>query len=287
MTEVTPKKVLIVEDEDDLRFTLARAVSVLPGLQVLEAENFTKAREILQKHDDLDIVISDIKLPDGNGLCLLKEVRAGGSLLPFIIITGYHESAAVIESYRLGALRYLAKPFDLNTFLSAVNETLQWSQLVYSMDEVFSTPMGGWIEITSRARYEASDRMRAFMSALVSLDLEEKERCDLQLAIEELVQNAIEWGDKEDPSKFVHVAYALFSDRILIMVKDEGEGFILEDVPDPTVDPFEHLKNRLAAGKRAGGYGIHLTRHLVDDIIYNTDGNSVIITKYIKGKSNR
>ena len=104
------------------------------------------------------------------------------------------------------------------------------------------------------------------------------------MCIRDSVQNAIEWGDGEDPSRNFHVAYALFSDRILLLVRDEGEGFNPADVPDPTVAPFEHLKARLAQGKRAGGYGIHLIRRSVDDVIYNADGNSVIITKFIGGR---
>ena len=284
MKTTKPRKMLIIEDEEDLRFTLVRAASMLPGTTVLEAPDMASARSAIDLHTDLCLAVADIRLPDGNGLDLIREVREKGSLLPFIVITGYHNAEVLLDAYRLGALRYLEKPFELDSFFTAIQETLEWSTLVHGLDETLTTPLDGWIEITSPARYEAADRMREFIASLASLNLDESERNDLQLAVEELVQNAIEWGDREDPEKHVRVSYALFSDRILIMVRDEGEGFNPAAVPDPTIDPFEHLQKRLLAGKRAGGYGIHLTRRVVDDIIYNADGNAVIITKFISEK---
>ena len=284
MPAARPKKMLIIEDEEDLRFTLARAISMLPGTMVLEAPDLRSARCAIGLHKDLCLGITDIRLPDGSGLDLIRELRRSNNLLPFVVMTGYHNADVVLDAYRLGALRYLAKPFELDGFLTAINETLEWSKLIYGMDETLTTPLKGWIEITSRAQYESADRMREFLAALASLNLNGEERNDLKLAVEELVQNAIEWGDKENPEKHIHVSYAVFSDRILIMVRDEGEGFKMSEVPDPTADPLEHLKRRLSEGKRAGGYGIHLTRRMVDDIIYNADGNAVIITKFISGK---
>ena len=284
MTTARPKKMLIIEDEEDLRFTLARAISMLPGTMVLEAPDLRTARRAISLHKDLCLGITDVRLPDGNGLDLIRELRQANNLLPFVVMTGYHNADVVLDAYRLGALRYLAKPFELDGFLTAINETLEWSKLIYGMDDTLTTPLQGWIEITSRAQYESADRMREFLASLASLNLDRAERNDLQLAVEELVQNAIEWGNKEDPEKHIHVSYAVFSDRILIMIRDEGEGFKTSEIPDPTIDPFEHLKRRLSEGKRAGGYGIHLTRRMVDDIIYNTDGNAVIITKFIGEK---
>jgi anti-sigma regulatory factor (Ser/Thr protein kinase)/CheY-like chemotaxis protein len=275
---------LVIEDEEDLRFTLARAISMLPGTMVLEAPDLRTARRAISLHKDLCLGITDVRLPDGNGLDLIRELRQANNLLPFVVMTGYHNADVVLDAYRLGALRYLAKPFELDGFLTAINETLEWSKLIYGMDDTLTTPLQGWIEITSRAQYESADRMREFLASLASLNLDRAERNDLRLAVEELVQNAIEWGNKEDPEKHIHVSYAVFSDRILIMIRDEGEGFKMSEVPDPTIDPFEHLQRRLSQGKRAGGYGIHLTRRMVDDIIYNADGNAVIITKFIGEK---
>ncbi|MBN1809730.1 MAG: ATP-binding protein [Planctomycetes bacterium] len=284
MTEGPHRKMLVVEDEADLRCTLVRAMRMLPATEVFEAEDVRSAAEAVKEHEDLSLAVTDIHLPDGNGLDFIRGLRAEGNRLPFVVMTGYHNSGVVVDAYRLGALRYLAKPFELETLLAAIQETLQWTGMIDGIDGSLSAPAEGWIEITSYARYEVAEQLREFITALASLNLDENDRSDLQLAVEELIQNAIEWGDREDPSKRIHVSYALFSDRILIMIKDEGEGFDLDKVPDPTVDPFEHLRQRLASGKRVGGYGIHLTSRVVDDIMYNESGNTVVITKYVKGR---
>ncbi|HHN46637.1 MAG TPA: response regulator, partial [Planctomycetes bacterium] len=151
MSAVKLRKMLIVEDEPDLLATLARAASVTAGVMALEAPTISDARRIIETHADLRLAVTDVRLPDGNGLDLIREVRSNGCLLPFIVITGYHQADVAVDAYRLGAIRYLMKPFDLDSFLSAVDETLSWSHLVYGFGETFALPMQGWVEITSPA----------------------------------------------------------------------------------------------------------------------------------------
>ena len=81
MSAARPKKMLIIEDEEDLRFTLARAISMLPGTMVLEAPDLCSARRAIELHKDLCLGITDIRLPDGNGLDLIRELRRSNNLL--------------------------------------------------------------------------------------------------------------------------------------------------------------------------------------------------------------
>ena len=64
-------------------------------------------------------------------------------------------------------------------------------------------------------------------------------------------------------------------------IADEGSGFKPTDVPDPSADPLAHIKSRQKAGKRLGGYGIHLVRNLMDKVTWNERGNKVIAIKYL------
>ena len=101
------------------------------------------------------------------------------------------------------------------------------------------------------------------------------------LAIDELVHNAIEWGNRYEADKQVHVSYYCGEDRVVLKVEDEGEGFSSADLGDPTEDLAEHRKSRAEAGKRVGGLGIHLIRNLMDEVIFNDRGNIVMLTKYL------
>jgi anti-sigma regulatory factor (Ser/Thr protein kinase) len=69
-------------------------------------------------------------------------------------------------------------------------------------------------------------------------------------------------------------------------IKDPGEGFSLEEirhaaVNNPSYDPIRHALLREAQGLRPGGYGLLLTKHFVDELVYNEKGNEVLLVKYI------
>ncbi len=107
------------------------------------------------------------------------------------------------------------------------------------------------------------------------------------MAVEEVGRNAVEWGNHFDPDKQVHVSYCVFDDRVIIKVEDEGEGFTPKEVPDPTTNPLQTMRDRLSAGKRPGGYGVYLIQKLVDDIVYNEKGNVVLLIKYLPETESR
>jgi anti-sigma regulatory factor (Ser/Thr protein kinase) len=69
-------------------------------------------------------------------------------------------------------------------------------------------------------------------------------------------------------------------------IKDPGAGFSLEEihhaaVNNPSYDPIRHALFREAQGLRPGGYGVLLTKHLVDELVYSEKGNEVLLVKYV------
>lgn len=92
----------------------------------------------------------------------------------------------------------------------------------------------------------------------------------IRLALEEALVNAIKHGNRFDPQKRVQVHCRITSESIRIEIEDEGDGFCLEDVPDPTED--ENLE-------RPCGRGIMLMQHFLDSVSYNETGNRVILEK--------
>ena len=140
---------------------------------------------------------------------------------------------------------------------------------------------GDWIEITVPSRHEYVSRIQDLIDLLERSKLDQDIRDELMLAIDELVQNAIEWGNLYDEDKRVRVSYYCPGDRVMLKVEDEGEGFSASGLADPTEDLERHMASREDAGKRPGGFGIHLIRNLVDEVVHNDRGNIVMLTKYL------
>ncbi|HUN80884.1 MAG TPA: ATP-binding protein [Phycisphaerae bacterium] len=95
----------------------------------------------------------------------------------------------------------------------------------------------------------------------------------IKLALEEAMTNAFRHGNKCDPSKHIHVRYLVTPDRIEIEISDEGEGFCVEEVPDPTLPEFID---------RPHGRGIMLMRAYLDEVSYADNGSLVRLVKFNK-----
>jgi DNA-binding NtrC family response regulator len=116
--------VLVVEDEANLREALLEAVQSI-GHRGLGAPGLGDARRLLESQA-VDCVLVDIRLRDGDGLDLLREIR-GGRLrdVPVIVATAYGDSERTIRAMRDGAFEYLTKPFDFKLLLSTVDRAVK------------------------------------------------------------------------------------------------------------------------------------------------------------------
>ena len=108
------KKVLIVDDEETLTWSMAKSLSKdRDKYQVLIANNGKEALDHLVK-DKVDIVISDIRMPDINGLDLLVKIKREYPETRVIIMTAYGSSDVQKEANRRGSVYYIEKPFEIS-----------------------------------------------------------------------------------------------------------------------------------------------------------------------------
>jgi DNA-binding response OmpR family regulator len=108
------KKVLIVDDEETLTWSMAKSLSKdRDKYQVLIANNGKEALDHLVK-DKVDIVISDIRMPDINGLDLLVKIKREFPETRVIIMTAYGSSDVQKEANRRGSVYYIEKPFEIS-----------------------------------------------------------------------------------------------------------------------------------------------------------------------------
>ncbi len=95
---------------------------------------------------------------------------------------------------------------------------------------------------------------------------------NIMIAVTESVNNAIIHGNKQDKEKNVDLALEVIDDNIRFTIKDEGEGFDYDNLPDPTA-PENLLK--------MGGRGIFLIQNLADEVVFKDRGRTIMLTFYM------
>ncbi|WP_404403242.1 cell cycle histidine kinase CckA [Pelagibacterium halotolerans] len=128
------ERILIVEDEESVRMFSARALSTT-GYEVFEAESGEEALEVLEETGEVDLIISDVVMPEMDGPTLLTEVRKIYPDIKVIFVSGYAE-----ESVRQGleddrSVEFLPKPYSLDQINSKVKEVLSGAQAEQAEDE--------------------------------------------------------------------------------------------------------------------------------------------------------
>ena len=134
-----PPQVLVIDDEPDLR-TLYELTLLREGYRVESAADLGEARACL-RGQRFDAVITDMRLPDGLGLELLKELAAEQRSERCVVITAYGSARNAVEALKAGAFDYLTKPVDLKQFRSVVAAAIQGGPLVEVSAES-SAPVG-------------------------------------------------------------------------------------------------------------------------------------------------
>ncbi|SED16019.1 DNA-binding transcriptional response regulator, NtrC family, contains REC, AAA-type ATPase, and a Fis-type DNA-binding domains [Pseudomonas mohnii] len=120
--------VLVVDDEPKLCDLLASALSQ-NGISVFTAGNGLHALKVLEV-EDIDLVISDWRMPGMDGPQLLAEIKSRFPQLPVIVMTAYSTVKNAVQSMRNGAFDYIAKPFDIDELDITVSKALQFRDIL-------------------------------------------------------------------------------------------------------------------------------------------------------------
>jgi anti-sigma regulatory factor (Ser/Thr protein kinase) len=129
-----------------------------------------------------------------------------------------------------------------------------------------------------------AERIHSFVMQL-DAHLAEEVREAVAYAFRELLMNAVEWGGKLDANRKVRISCIRTKKMLLYKIADPGEGFDIDGLMHAAIshpgDPIKHLEIREEKGIRPGGFGLAMTRSLVDELIYNEARNEVIFIKYL------
>jgi len=275
------KRILIVDDDPEIHGQLIEALS-------------TAERQIDRAHDGLeglarieatpyDLVLADITLPGLDGLALLQRTRQLWPDTRVVIITDACTPENIVRSIREQAFAYFSKPLPMAAVVDIAASALHGSSRKDDIQLLSGRPE--WLGVRMRCKIETADRIVQFLRELPA-DLAQIDRENIASAFREILVNAIEHGGGSDPKKWVYITYVRTAREILYYVRDPGKGFSLSDLPhaaisNPDGSPTEHAEVRDRLGLRPGGFGILLTRQLVDELIYNEAGNEALLIKHL------
>ena len=216
------------------------------------------------------------------GLRLLRRFRAICPGTP-AILTGDEDPGGVAAAMRSRAYAYFHEPVSPLALADMVELALGSESWQDDLRVVSANPC--WIGFSLRAKVEAADRAVQFARAMFS-NLPGRVCEDVSAAFRELLFNAVEHGGKLDPGKRVRVSLIIGRRSLAGYIRDPGKGFSFGNlehaaVSNPSESPTRHAEIRAQGGWRPGGFGILISRSLVDELIYNQKGNAAMFVKYL------
>lgn len=280
-------RLLVVDDEEHLRDVL-RTLLETGGHSVATARDGVEALEQLDR-EQFDLMVLDVWMPRMTGVEVLAQLKSRPQAPRVIMLTADDTPETILRALREQAYQYLSKPFKPEALLEAVRVALGAAPAALPIEVLSARP--NWVELLVPCQLEVADRIQGFLMRLKA-DLEEEVRESVGMAFRELLLNAIEWGGQLDPNRKVRIAYLRTQRLLLYRIADPGAGFRFNQLEhsalaNPPGEPIQHLRVREEMGLRAGGFGILMTRAMVDELLYNEAHNEVVFIKYLDEPATR
>jgi DNA-binding NarL/FixJ family response regulator/anti-sigma regulatory factor (Ser/Thr protein kinase) len=273
---------LVIDANQQIREQLAE-VLVPPDWTISEAPDNAAALE-LARSKKFDLVLTGKESSATDDIELLRAIRRVHPHTRVIILTGDSTPQEVLEAIREGAFSYFSTPFSLAALSEAVKDAVTAPSWDDGIEIISAEPR--WVRLIARCELETAERVLRFIREMIDLPDEEKDT--IGWALRELLMNAMEHGGNFNRDQYVELSYLRTKRAVACRIKDPGKGFSFEEihhaaVANPPNDPIRHLDFRKAQNLRAGGFGILLSRNMVDELIYSEKGNEVVLIKYVDG----
>ncbi len=297
--EHAPLTVLVVDDDEVVRLYLASLLQN-HGYSVLEAPDGTAAITIIRERSKkIAAVLSDLRMPNINGL-QLAEWNYQNGFLPFIVCTEISDAATALQFLKFGVQDYLAKPMEKAALVNTVRNAIERRKLPHYLahDE---TPLPGNIGIiTIPAHFAAIERAQSWLEVKTGAIIPTKGKQQQFLTfVSEILMNAYEHGSltlteaeksallesggyydelrrRELECKAqIEVAVSIVGDKIAISVTDDGPGF---NYARYQMMSEEEMLARLAL---PNGRGIQIAIQYFDKVTFSKNGSRVLLTKTI------
>lgn len=246
-------RVLLVDDEAGLRRALAKIIS-LDGAEVVAAANGTEAVAQLGGAS-FDVIVSDIRMPEMDGMSLLRAIRARDLDVPVVFLTGSPTIETAIEAMEYGAFRYLVKPVDPDDLRKTVQRAAAMHQVALARREAIAEVPSGAIGDRAglEARYQsATEKLWMAMQPILSWRTRSVFAYEALLRTDEpSLRNPVEFleaadrlGQTKELGRLVrrHIADALIAlpPSVNVFVNLHPQDLVDEELcsPDGALTPF-------------------------------------------------
>lgn len=292
-------KILLVDDEPEI-LEILREFLEIKSHEVTTASNGKQALDLVLSQNDFDLVFSDIKMPEMDGLTFLEKARNNDLNIPVILISGQGDLETSIRALKLGALDFIVKP----VYLKSVDEALQKIETAIAVEKETLSALSLLEEQKVTLACESNlSHIRKIISYFnkYTQDICANYGLDgnkIAICLQECLTNAIihgnfgvdsnmkeqDWAafdnlikEKENlaeyAEKMVHIRFEHTPDKLKFDITDAGEGFDPRELPDPT-DPESWLK--------LSGRGILFIRSYMDEVKWNDVGNRIVMIKFLR-----
>ena len=272
-------RILVVDAEGSLLEGL-RGSPLLEGQELETASGHVDALQRLRRRS-FDVVVTDPSVPVDEDFAFLEEVRAARPGVRVIVLSPGAAPEALIAALRSQVFATFAGPLDLDEVAEMVVRAAGSPGGETGIEVVSARP--DWISLRVNCGLVTVERLVRFLSDL-GHDLPAADRDRLLLGVREILLNAMEHGAGFDPEKVITVTAIRTGRAIVYYFRDPGSGFTRAELDrsalsNPEADPMAHLERRAGQGLRPGGFGILVTRKIVDEMYYNERGNEALLIK--------
>jgi CheY-like chemotaxis protein/anti-sigma regulatory factor (Ser/Thr protein kinase) len=287
---------LVVDDSRVDRRLVGGLLQKTGEYEVIYAENGRDALDRLEL-DIPDAVLTDLHMPEMNGLELVQAIKSDYPLIPVLLMTAQGSEELAVEALRLGAASYVTKRRLGEDLIPTIHQILEAASTnrggTRLLNRISSVQTSYILPNETKLVHALSSQVRDTMRAMRIFP--ENDRLRISIAFEEALLNSLYHGNLEVDSELrdqdqgayedlahrrtlqapyierqLYVDISLTQEAVLFSVRDQGPGFNPDDIPDPT-DP-EFLD-------RPSGRGMLLMKSFMDELSYSQGGRQVTMMK--------
>jgi len=262
---MTKRRILIVDNSHELRASLPADLRALGHEVIVTADRV----EALSRADldDFDVIISDLVEDDSNA-------NQGGATERLLVTvpSSTHKSQEphIVKAFKIAAINTAEAPYDASELRDVVEKVLAYKLCCVDEPDLRSQ-IHEKIDLELPSDLSLMNGVLQYLLERVSrMGLIQPEGSNLFVALNEAFVNAVTHGNKSNPGKLLRITAELSPREAVFTVEDEGEGFDVQQIPDPR-DPANLFKS--------SGRGVLLIYNIMDEVEYNAQGNLLKMVK--------
>lgn len=265
--------ILIIDDAEEIRTSLSQIVEELELLP-LTASNGVEALQLMQS-EKIDLVITDLMMPEMDGLQFIVHCRKMNPRIPIAVISGYGDTENATFALTRGAFNFITKPFTVKEVEAIIRKGLRLRELSLGTDRLLKN---------IRNRTELT--IPSYSHLLPSVTFYILKECqwrgidnenvlnNISVCTEEILTNALIHGNKGNPTKNISVTLEFDPGKFTLTIRDDGEGFDTRAFSQQCMENYHEIPTKR---------GLLIVKHLTDEISFNDTGSEVTATLYLNG----